>query len=79
MPYAVIKVVNGNFAIAAECSTLKQAMVNFDNLCAALWNDDATLLAKVRVIDQSLNTVDGAEQTITHDAPLPNEQEAGEA
>lgn len=59
MPYSVIKVVNGNYAIHAECSDLKQAKVNYHNLCASLWNDAApTLVARVEIIDQSLNRVD---------------------
>lgn len=60
MPYSVIKVVNGNYAVHAECVDIKQAKVNYHQLCASLWNDDQTipLVARVEIIDQSLNQVD---------------------
>ena len=61
MPYSIIKVVNGNYAIHAECSTLKQAKVNFHQLCATLWNDKAQLVARVQIIDQSLSPIDTEE------------------
>ena len=59
MPYSVIKVVNGSYAVHAECTDLKQAKVSWHNLCAALWNDSTLpLIARVEIIDQSLNRVD---------------------
>lgn len=59
MPYSVIKVVNGNYAVHAECSDLKQAKVSYHQLCAALWNDTTLpIVARVEIIDQSLNRVD---------------------
>ena len=61
MPYSIIKVVNGNYAIHAECDSLKQAKVNFHQLCAALWNDKAPLVARVQIIDQSLSPIDSEE------------------
>lgn len=61
MPYSIIKVVNGNYSIHAECSTLKQAKVGFHQLCAALWNDKASLVSRVQIIDQSLQPIDSEE------------------
>jgi hypothetical protein len=61
MPYSVIKVVNGSYAIHAECDSLKQAKVSFHQLCAALWNDMAPLVARVQIIDQSLSPIDSEE------------------
>lgn len=61
MPYSIIKVVNGNYAVDAECESLKQAKVNFHSLCAALWNDAAPLVARVQLIDQSLSPIDSEE------------------
>ena len=61
MPYSIIKVVNGNYSIHAECATLKQAKVGFHQLCAALWNDTAPLVARVQIINQSLSPIDSEE------------------
>lgn len=59
MLYSVIKVVNGNYAVHAECSDLKQAKVSYHQLCASLWNDTTLpLTARVEIIDQALNRVD---------------------
>jgi hypothetical protein len=65
MPYSIVKVVNGNYAIHAECDTLKQAKVGFHQLCAALWNDKAPLVARVQIIDQSLSPIDSEEITLS--------------
>ena len=61
MTYSIIKVTNGNYEIHAECGTLKQAKVGFHQLCAALWNDKAPLVARVQIIDQSLSPIDSEE------------------
>jgi hypothetical protein len=68
MPYSIIKVVNGSYEIYAECDSLKQARVNFHTLCAALWNDKAPLVARVQIIDQSLQSID-TEEIILSAAP----------
>lgn len=67
MPYSIIKVVNGNYAIHAECDSLKQAKVNFHQLCADLWNDKAPLVARVQIIDQSLSPIDSEEIILSTD------------
>ena len=59
MPYSVIKVVNGNYAIHAECQDMKQAKVSYHNICAAMWNDTTVpLIARIEIIDQALNRID---------------------
>lgn len=74
MPYSVIKVINGNYTIHAECSDIKQAKVSFHSLCASLWNDEETipLIARVEIIDQALNRVD-YEEIIKSAEPEPEE------
>lgn len=67
MPYSIIKVINGNYAIHAECDSLKQAKVGFHQLCAALWNDNAPLIARVQIIDQSLSPIDSEEIILSTD------------
>ena len=69
MNYAVIKVVNGNFAVSTEHGdNLQGAIIAFHNLCAALWNDSAAVEAVVKVVDTNLDTVDGKVEFISHDA-----------
>lgn len=69
MNYAVIKVVNGNFAVSTEHGdNLQAAIIAFHSLCAALWNDDSQVSAVVKVVDTNLDTVDGKVEFINHDA-----------
>lgn len=70
MNYAVIHVSNGNFIIHSEHgSNLVGAKVSYHNLCAALENDKGKINSHVRLVDESLNTVDGKyEDFIQHDA-----------
>lgn len=65
--YAILKCTNGNFAIHAEGSNLDGMKVNFHQLCAALWNDAGTATAKVMIVDESLNCVDGYAEFIHHE------------
>lgn len=70
MQYAIIKVVNGNFAVAVETNDEKQANVNFHDLCTTLWNADDVSQAFVAIVNQHLsilksetiyNTIEAAE------------------
>lgn len=70
MQYAIIKVVNGSFAVAVETNDEKQANVNFHQLCTTLWNAEDVSLAFVAIVDQHLsilksetiyNTIEAAE------------------
>ena len=67
MNYCVLKAINGNFAVHAEGANLDGLKVNFHNLCAALWNDSGTATAKVMIVDESLNCVDGYAEYIHHE------------
>lgn len=65
--YSILKCTDGNFAIHAEGANLDGLKVNFHNLCAALWNDAGTATAKVMIVDESLNCVDGYAEYIHHE------------
>lgn len=54
MKYAIIKVVNGNYAVEVETNDKKQANVNFHQLCTTLWNAEDVSLAFVAIVDQHL-------------------------
>ena len=67
MKYAVIKVVNGNFAIHSEGFTdLDKAKVSFFQLCASLWNAPDVLDASVMIVDDKLGIQNGYWEHITH-------------
>ena len=69
MKYAVIKCVNGNFAIATEHGENKEGgIIAFHNLASALWNDNSEVNATVKLVDENLDTVDGYVEYISHGA-----------
>lgn len=69
MKYAVIKVVNGNFAISTEHGDNKDgAVVAYHSLCADLWNDASEVTATVSIMDSNLDVVDGYKEYIQHSA-----------
>ena len=75
MNYAVISNVNGNFKIESEHGdNLQGAIVSFHNKCAAFWNAPDVLTAKVEVVDEALNVVDGKAEFISHVEPEPEEE-----
>ena len=56
MKYAVVKCVNGNFAISTEHGENKDAAkIAYHQLCAALINDQTTQTAMVKVVDENLD------------------------
>jgi hypothetical protein len=78
MKYAIIKCINGNYAIHAETSDLNGAKVNFHGLCQTLWNATDVITAKVEIVDEQLNVVEDYREYIHHDPepePEPNTEE----
>ena len=70
MKYAVISNVNGNFKIESEHGeNIQGAIVAFHQICAAFWNAPDVLTAKVEVVDEALNVVDGKSEFISHIEP----------
>lgn len=69
MKYAIIKCVNGNYAVHAEGITaLESAKTNFHGLCQTLWNATDVLTAHVAIVDEQLDVVDGYKEYIHHEA-----------
>ena len=68
MKYAIIKAVNGNFAIDSEWSELEKAKVQFHGVCQTLWNAPDVLTAKVEIVDKQLNVVEDYREFIHHEA-----------
>ena len=66
MIYAVIKVVNGSYAIHAEGMTADAAKVSYFGLCQSLWNANDVLDACVMVVDTNLNQLGDYKEHIRH-------------
>lgn len=64
MKYAIIKVVNGSFAVEVETNDEKQANVNFHQLCTTLWNAEDVTQAFVTIVNQQLSVLKS--ETIYH-------------
>ena len=74
--YAIIKVVNGNFAVHAEgIATVESAKTQFHGLCQTLWNAPDVATAYVMIADEQLDAVEGYKEFIHHEAV----SESGEA
>ena len=73
MKYAVIKVVNGSYAVHAEGITdVNAAKVSFHGLCQSLWNAPDVITASVAIVDENLDVLDGEngyKEFIKHDVP----------
>lgn len=75
MKYAIVKVVNGNYAIAAEGFTeLDKALVNYHGICQELWNAPDVVTACVSIVDENLLIVQGYREFISHVHPEPEEE-----
>lgn len=69
MKYAIIKVINGNYFVHAEGITnVAAAKTQFHGLCQTLWNASDVITAKVKIVDENLDTVEGYQEFIYHEA-----------
>lgn len=76
MKYAIIKVINGNYAIHAEGITdINNAKTTFHGLCQTLWNAPDVITAEVKIIDENLDCAEGYSEFIWHEAPVEPEPE----
>lgn len=67
MKYAIVKVINGNYAIHAEGITeLSNAKVQFHGLCQTLWNASDVITGAVMIINENLEYVEGYIEHIEH-------------
>lgn len=79
MKYAIIKCINGNYAIHSETADLNSAKVGFHGLAQTLWNASDVLTAKIEIVDEQLNVVDGYREYIYHEVEPEPEPEPGAA
>ena len=67
MKYAIIKVINGNYAVHAEGITeVSSAKTTFHGLCQTLWNAPDVITAEVAIVDENLDVVEGYKEFISH-------------
>lgn len=79
MKYAIFKCINGNFSVHSETSDLNAAKVQFHSVAQMLWNADDVITAKIEIVDEQLNTVEGYREYIHHEPepePEPNPEES---
>jgi hypothetical protein len=67
MKYAILKAINGNFTVDSEFSELQPAKVKFHSVCQTLWNASDVLTAKIMIVDEQLNCVEGYAEFIHHE------------
>ena len=76
MKYAIVKVINGNYAIHAEGITeIASAKVTFHGLCQTLWNAPDVTTAEVMIVDENLDCVEGYREYIHHEPTVQAEPE----
>ena len=66
--FALVKCINGNFAIHSETTDLNSAKVQFHGLAQTLWNAPDVLTAKIEIVDEQLNVVEDYREFIHHEA-----------
>ncbi len=57
--FALIKCVNGNFAVATEHADKNAGIVAFHQTSASLWNASDVVTARLSLVDENLYVVDG--------------------
>ena len=68
MKYSIVKVVNSNYSIHAEGITdVNAANTQFHGLCQTLWNASDVIKAKVMIVDENLDCVEGYKESIWHE------------
>ncbi len=79
MKYAIIKSSNGAISVDSEFSELEKAKVRFHSVAQTLWNADDVLTAKVMIVDEQLNCVEGYKEFIHHEPePEPETEDTEE-
>lgn len=67
MKYAIIKCINGNYAVHAEGITdVAAAKTTYHGLCQTLWNAPDVITAHVAIVDEQLDVVEGYKEYIHH-------------
>lgn len=74
MKYAIVKCINGNFSIDSEGFENKpSAITRFHGVCQTLWNAPDVITAKISIVDEQLNVVDGYTEFVHHETEQESE------
>ena len=65
--FALLKIVNGAFAVYAEYTNIEKARVGYHQLCATLWNTADVERAVVELVDRDFNVFTGYKEFIGHE------------
>ena len=69
MVYAILKCINGTYAVHAEgITTIESAKTQFHGLCQTLWNAPDVITAHVMIADDQLVPVEGYKEFVHLDA-----------
>lgn len=69
MKYAVVKVINGTYAIHSEGWTdIEKAKINFAQLWATLMNAEDVTTACLMIVDENLDCVENYRELVVHGA-----------
>lgn len=66
--YSTVKCVNGTFEINSETDNLQSAIIQFHSLAQYLWNAPDVNKAKIAIMDEQLNIVNGYTEFISHNS-----------
>lgn len=79
MKLAIIKCVNGSFAVVSEGHTTEQAaLVAYHGACQTLWNASDVITGEVAIVDEQLDIYHGCKEFIRHTpqpTPTPEPEE----
>ena len=75
MKYAVVRCTDSNYDIHSEHPNIEAAKIAFHSYCAALWNDENTKRATVKIMDENLDNAEGYRDFIHHEQEQTNEPE----
>lgn len=68
MKYAIVKCINGNYAIHSEgIITVEAAKTQFHGLCQTLWNAPDVISASVMILNENFEIVEGYVEHIHHE------------
>lgn len=78
--FSVVQNVNGANSIVAENLDYNGAKVNFHRVCQNLWNAPDVKTATVKIMDDTLDTLEGDTETVVHvqEEPQPEPEPQGE-
>lgn len=71
--FALIKCVNGNFAVAEEHATKEAGIKGFHRVSESLWNASDVITARLNLVDENMYVVEGRYTEFIDRTPAPEE------